>query len=313
VGAEAELSGEGRVWAHVLSLILLTAHQADAWNGEAAWDYARQFGTQAMIVHRDGKVVFERYAEGGGEDRPQPLASGSKSFHGAAAVAAQVDGLIKLDDKVSKHLAEWRNSDKEAITISQLLSLTSGIVPGSTGGRETWLEAVKAPVVDAPGEKFRYGPRPFLIFGEMMNRVLKTEKYEAYLQRRVLDPLGIKVRWGLLPDQNAQLAGAARMTARDWMKFGEFIREGHPKIVERTQLEVLFRATQANSRYGLTWWLSGEDRSSQGPKDFSMAAGLGKQRLYVIPSLKLVACRLGPLASARAWSDQEFLSRLLKR
>lgn len=297
----------------MLSLILLAAHRADAWDGEAAWEYARQFGTQAVIVHRDGEVIFERYAEGGGENRAQSLASGSKSFHGVALVAAQIDGLLKVDDRVSQYIPEWKGTDKEAITIRQLLSLTSGIAPGATGGRETWADAIKAPMVDAPGEKFRYGPRPYFIFGEMMNRILKTERYEAYLQRRVLDPLGIKIRWGLLADQNPQLAGASRVTPRDWMKFGEFIRKGDPKVADRAQLEVLFQGSKANPQYGLTWWLGGEGRADREPKDFSMAAGLGKQRLYVIPSLKLVACRLGPLSSARAWSDQEFLSRLLKR
>jgi hypothetical protein len=42
-----------------------------------------------------------------------------------------------------------------------------------------------------------------------------------------------------------------------------------------------------------------------------MAAGAGKQRLYVIPSRELVVVRLGPLLGGREFRDAEFLAQLL--
>jgi hypothetical protein len=45
------------------------------------------------------------------------------------------------------------------------------------------------------------------------------------------------------------------------------------------------------------------------PTDLVAACGAGKQRLYVIPSLKLVIVRQGSLS--RGFSDIEFLGRLL--
>jgi hypothetical protein len=54
------------------------------------------------------------------------------------------------------------------------------------------------------------------------------------------------------------------------------------------------------------------------PRDLGFAAGSGKQRLYIIPSLKMVIVRqarviLESLAGQRSgFSDIEFLSRLLR-
>jgi CubicO group peptidase (beta-lactamase class C family) len=45
------------------------------------------------------------------------------------------------------------------------------------------------------------------------------------------------------------------------------------------------------------------------PPDLYMAAGRYNQRLYVIPSLKMIVVRLG--RADRRWSDAEFLARLL--
>lgn len=76
---------------------------------EAARRYSESAGGQAMVVMRDGKIVFEGYGNGGGRDRRQTLASGTKSFTGVLAAAAAEDGLIRLDDKACESLTEWRS------------------------------------------------------------------------------------------------------------------------------------------------------------------------------------------------------------
>ena len=104
------------------------------------------------------------------------------------------------------------------------------------------------------------------------------------------------------------------------------------KLIIRADLfPTLTQGTPQNPAYGLTWWLGkpvsadimrtipilqrdmGDIVNARWlPADLSMAAGSGKQRLYLIPSLKLVIVRQGPLTAARKFSDIEFLSRLLR-
>jgi CubicO group peptidase (beta-lactamase class C family) len=50
--------------------------------------YSESVGGQAMVVLFDGQIIFEGYGNGGAQDRAQTLASGTKSFVGAAAMAA---------------------------------------------------------------------------------------------------------------------------------------------------------------------------------------------------------------------------------
>jgi hypothetical protein len=54
--------------------------------------------------------------------------------------------------------------------------------------------------------------------------------------------------------------------------------------------------------------MSEEGLGARLPKDVVMAAGAGKQRLYVIPSQDLVIVRQGRQSR---FDDQEFLSKLL--
>jgi CubicO group peptidase (beta-lactamase class C family) len=62
------------------------------------------------------------------------LASGTKSFAGVLAAAAQEDKILKLDERVSETITEWKSDkEKSKITIRQLLTLTSGLDTGQNG------------------------------------------------------------------------------------------------------------------------------------------------------------------------------------
>lgn len=307
---------------------------------QLAWQYGQQSGTQTMLVMHDGKTVFEQYANGGSAIKPQLLASGTKSFNGMVAQAAVEDGLIRLDDRVADVVTEWKTDpQKSLITYRQLLTLTSGLSPGELGETASlpgWDAVLTQPMVAAPGTKFNYGPYQFIAFATALQRKLGAETYEAYLKRRILDPLGISIVWGIrCNDGNPQVAGGGFMTARHWAAFGEWVRrEGNwngNQLLAKNRLAECFTGTPQNPAYGLTWWLREpvspdliqsipqlRDElvdvlaSTYLPDDLVMAAGAGKQRLYVMPSLKLVVVRQAPLSSNNKFEDIEFLSRLLR-
>ncbi|MEP0767628.1 MAG: beta-lactamase family protein [Fimbriimonadia bacterium] len=323
----------------LLALTLLqTAPESAAM--ETAWDYSKSHGGQTMVVLYNGKRVFERYASGGSARQPQMLASGSKSFVGIAAIAAVEDGLIRLDDRACESLTEWkRDAQKSKITYRHLLTMTSGLDPGLPLGRDriyTWKQIIERPSKSAPGKSFEYGSTHLIVFAEALQRKLKGETFEAYLERRVFRPLGVKVEWQLRnADGNPQVAGGAAMTARDWATFGEWVRlkgkHGGKQIIRASLFDELAKGTPQNPAYGLTWWLvkpvtdqhkrdiplirtelSSLLEQSWVPKDALIAAGLGKQRLYVIRSRNLVVVRQGPLFGGNRFDDAEFMSRLLR-
>ncbi len=304
---------------------------------EAAAAYSEAHRGQACLVLFDGATAFERYASGGAADRVQMLASGSKSFVGVAAAAAVQDGLLDLDDPVGDALPDWKADPlKSQITYRQLLTLTSGLTPGVRGFRHPgWATAAALPMAGAPGEQFGYGANQLNVFALALERTLDGERFEQYLDRRLLKPLGVRLEWRIrCADGRPQVGGGAFATARDWARFGEFVRSGGrhegEDLVRPALLAECFRGTNPNPAYGQTWWLRAPvpaklrrgnaivrsewaDAADAAwlPGDLVAALGAGKQRLYVIPSRKLTIVRLGGFP-ARGFEDAEFLSRLLR-
>jgi CubicO group peptidase (beta-lactamase class C family) len=313
-----------------------TAAETAAFNAAAAHSEAN--GGVSMLVMRDGAVLFERYAPGATPDQQHLLASGTKSFNGVLAAAAVQDGLLTLDEPAAEALTEWRNDErKRRITVRHLLTLTSGLQTRRTRGNVLpAAEAVQLPVVAEPGERFAYGGDSFQLFAEIIRRKVKGDPAD-YLQRRVLDPMGVaRPGWGRVSDGLPQMAGGARLSARDWARFGEGVRlnsggDRRP-LVDPAALQACFQGTRANPTYGLTWWLNrpydaalartipqlGRAMDLNGsapfvPADLAFAAGAGKQRLYVSPAERWVVVRqtdrvLQALQGedAGGFSDREF-------
>lgn len=263
----------------------------------------------SMLVMRAGEVVFEDYPNGGSAERFHELASGTKSFCGVIAALAVKDGLLALDEACSDTLHEWRGDARRAVTIRQLLSLTSGLAPGRIGMPPGYEEAVATPLRDAPGVVFQYGPAPFQIFGEIMKRKLAASRQNSdpteYLRARVLAPEYIAIgQWRRGRDGNPLMPQGAALTARNWAKFGDFVMRRGDRFLDVDALAANFAPTRANPGYGLSWWLLrpglvGPTRSMpiDAPADLArrfdvrMAAGAGDQRLYLIPRLETVIVR----------------------
>jgi CubicO group peptidase (beta-lactamase class C family) len=281
----------------------------------SAADYLKERNGHAMLVYYQDKLAFEEYFNGWSADKPHRLASGTKSFSGAMLAGAAEDGLLQLDEKVADTIVEWKDHPRKSqITIRQLLSLTSGIVGGSTRERApAYAKAVM--IADAkypPGVKFQYGPIPYQIFGELMRRKLaaSNESVQGYLNRRVFEPIGLKPSgWGKDTDGNIDLPNGAQLLAREWAKYGLLIlHQGKwqdRQIVPANVLQECFVGTDANPIYGVTFWLRSADWM---PKELVMAHGLGKQFLYIIPSLDLMVVQFAESTRIEA---EDFLKRLL--
>ncbi|PEN05098.1 hypothetical protein CRI93_13855 [Longimonas halophila] len=302
---------------------------------EMARSYAEAKAGDALLIWEDGELVVEDYTNGYRANDPHILASGTKTLTGLMALAAAEDGLLSLDEPVAASVPSWtEDPQKSQITIRQLLQLTSGLET-RIGRAPSFQEALQTPLVHAPGESFRYGPTAFQVFGAVLAEKLDSESPEAYLTRRLLEPIGAQSpTWGRT-DGDINLGSGARTTARNWLRFGRLLLgngtfEGEV-VVARDVLTPLTIPTEAGPGYGLSVWLNAPvDPAASffeyaprdvapdgpegmiyadGPNDLFMAAGLNNQRLFVIPSREMVVVRLG--RRDRTWHDGEFLARLL--
>ncbi|MCA2983008.1 serine hydrolase [Gemmatimonas sp.] len=307
----------------------------------AAKAYSTSMGGQTFLVLHRGRVLDESYTNGGSADRVQLLASATKGFTGMLGAIAAADGLFDLDEPVAQRaITEWRSDPmKSRITYRHLLTMTSGL--RELNDLSGWLDYLPAPVDYPGGSTFVYSGDPN-IFGLALERRLGGEAVVDYLARRLLQPLGItSLRWATnFADGRPNLSGSAYVTARDWAKFGEFVRLTMasrwtgPSILPRAFFDQVFTGNPAHPAYGFYWWLkkpvptalaatidaNNKRQYSQQikpivdqamiPNDFVMAKGAYGQQLYVIPSLELTVVRNGP-AQRNNFADVEFLTRLL--
>jgi CubicO group peptidase (beta-lactamase class C family) len=271
-------------------------------NCEAAAAYARKHALQALIVAQGNETLMEEYAGGFSAEAVHPLYSGTKSFWGVAALYAQNDGLLRIDEPVARTIAGWeRDPWKRRVTLRMLLSLTSGFGFGGLGKAvPTYDRVLGLPLRDEPGTVFTYGGIPFQVFGAVFARKLAARNLtpQEYLRRRVLEPAGVHVgSWRTLADGTQPLPTGASLTARNWLAYGRFVARKQAALAE------CFHGSDANPRYGLGWWL--------GPNaltDVFYASGAGGQAMYVIASLDAIVVRFGKSAS---YKHEPFLRRLL--
>src|SRR3546814_3973 len=159
----------------------------------------------------------------------------------------------------------------------------------------------------------------------------------TYIEHRILTPIGVKIgSWRNGPDGAPLMPQGLVLAADEWARIGEFVRSGGTlngtPLIDPATLVELFRGSDANPAYGLTWWLprasaAGDpvtrstdivEHADKLPADLVVAAGAGDQRLYVIPSRRLTIVRqakldIAALAAGKAsgWSDAHFLSFFL--
>jgi len=298
---------------------------------KAASDYSKRSLGVALLIMKGEEIVLEEYGASAGARIPWVIASGTKSFSGVMLAAAIEDGLISnFDEKVSETIVEWKEDPaKRDITLRQLLSLTSGIEGGGAINVPTYRDSIQSRITSESGKLFQYGPNPFQIFGEVMTRRLRPsrETVRDYMDRRIFRPIGMNVSLWRRVENDPILPNGMALTARDWARFGLFLRDngkvGGKQIVSEKLLAELLKGTEANPAYGITFWLNrtgfkpnggffemfeSEADESLG-SDIFMAAGLGNQRLYVIPSQNLVVVRFGAFGR---FNDSEFLRLLLR-
>ena len=128
----------------------------------------------------------------------------SKTFLGAAVMCAIDDGVISLDDPVSKFLPEYASlrfadgrKPKREVTIRDLTSHTDGLrketplLDATRSLREQARWYAAQPLQGEPGETFKYGTMRFGVAAAALE-MATGEEYYSYLKRRVLDPLGMK-------------------------------------------------------------------------------------------------------------------------
>jgi len=314
---------------------------------KVAQRYSAAHGGLSLLVMRDDQILYEAYSNGYGADRVASIFSGTKGFWCMAAVAAEQDGILDLDEPVKNTITEWQDKpDKGNLRIRDLLQFTAGIEPAFSLHGKTIPDrngySIRRQAVRRPGESFMYGPCQLQIFSEVLRRRLLPRHLtpQAYLTRRILRPLGIgEVDFREDSRGNPLLASGFKLTSRQWLALGILILHkgnyGHRQIVSSDLIGECFRGTRANPMFGMGFWLNRTANDPfvrevdvekmldipwerqdwhhdclcrEAPRDLIAAIGSHYERLFIVPSMNLIIVRQGREAN---FSDSRFLRLIL--
>ncbi len=312
-------------------------------------EYSDSLDGQAVLVSKCGEIVFEHYVSPMDVNTPHQLASGTKAFNCALFALGEADGLWTFDENVSATITEWAADERKSkILVKHLLSLSGGLID-STEYRardvrflDTYALAINDSTTPyALEEAFIYAPSNFQVLAAMFERKTNGMDPVDYLYTQLFSKLGFDIQdifmWTRDQVGKPQMGGGAYLTAREWASYGQLLLQNgqwnNEQLIDPDTLAQCIGYDNPTFRgFGLAWWLNlptdgtydptidqvpsevtgdGNQIASNAPTDMVVAAGTGTQRLYVIPSLQLVAVRFGQTLRDPDWSDHLFMEYLL--
>ena len=276
---------------------------------------------RAIAIHHKGALVLDEYFYGYDRDRPHEMRSLTKSVISLLAGAAVDRGLLSADEPVLRRLghASIANPDprKERITLTDLLSNQSGLAcddrDGASPGNEVklrdsvdWPKAfVDLPVLAEPGTIGRYCSFGMITAGRIIE-VAAGKPLAEFAQEVLFNPLGIaraQWRWTFVLDRSQRNEfGQIYLRPRDMLKLGLLIQQRGAWQGQRVISESWIEAAVArqsrvdDSDYGLgIWhrWYGVPTANGTQRVDTIMLSGNGGQKVYIVPSLDLVAVFTG--------------------
>ncbi|AZZ74826.1 serine hydrolase domain-containing protein [Pseudomonas sp. RU47] len=298
--------------------------------------------TDALLIIRDGQILYERYAGPTTEQTPHLTWSISKSLMATVLGVAYGEGLFKLEDPAVKFYPPLAKHPE--IKIADLLHWASGIdwqedyeyaplrssvvaMLYTRGHHDMAAFTANHDSYAAPGQAFRYSSGDSNLLAAALKTIVGSQRYADYPWTALFEPLGIRhAVWETDASGTFVASSYAYLTARDLARVGLLMaRDGRwsdrqllPKDWVAFNLEPFagYKAHQDEAVPGGQWWLN---RPADGaaspwpdaPPDTFAALGHWGQALYVIPSANLVIVRYADDRDG-SYRHNELLKHVLK-
>jgi len=312
--------------------------------------YAMANNSKALIIWRNGAIEAEAYGLGADAATPLNARSMAKPL-GAIAIgrAIQMGAIKDLDQPAATFIAPWRGTPKAAITIRQLLNMTSGLAeqgpvtdPSSFMTRAYLHPRHDAVLIDeypltaVPGVRYQYSNASAELIAAVIEHAT-GRRYAAFVSDEVLKPLGAPGGqvWVDRPGGLAHSGCCIFLPARTWLSLGLLLMNdgvwSGRRLLPAGYVRAMLTPTASNPRYGLGIWLPGEYIQRRGfgrpgqmlgavlhsepylASDLFLFDGNANQVLYIVPSKRLAILRMGdPPPKSPEW-DNAFLPNLILR
>ena len=234
---------------------------------------AEQTHSEAVIIYQDNKLVTEKYFGIGHRDSTIESMSCTKSVVGLAVACMLADGLIdSLDIPVYKYYPEWRQGQKQNITIRHLVNMTSGIQNNPNAGIEIYPSpnfvqlALAAELSDKPGEVWSYNNKALNLMAGVIQQITK-KRMDLYIRERLFKPLDITDFYWTFDDAgNPHVMSGCQVKPIDFAKIGLLLLNkgmyNNKIVIPEKFIAGVTTSCKQYKGYGMLWWLDYEQTIS---------------------------------------------------
>ncbi|HET9625508.1 MAG TPA: serine hydrolase [Kofleriaceae bacterium] len=276
--------------------------------------YQSAFESAALVPHitslmvvQDGNIMREAFYAGTSAATPHDLHSLTKTVTALVGGIASTSCLVSLDQPIGTVLdnAALGDAGKAAITVRQLLSMTSGFQWDEAADAPAWAAAddqvdfvLARPITGTPGKTFDYDSGAYHLVSAVIDH--GCARTSTFAMQRLFSPLGIATpTWAIDKQGIANGATGLQLSTTDLAAIGQLILDrgehqlitGGVQVVAADFIDRMTRAVSATSdpaarasQYGLGLWVATPAFS----KPYLLGEGEGGQFLFLVPDANAV-------------------------
>jgi len=283
------------------------------WNQNAVQpllDYLELKNTKSFIILVNGRIVMENYFNGHSATTPWYWASAGKTLTATVTGIAQEEGLLNINNKVSDYLGTgWTSAPlakENLITCKNLLGMTSGL---NDALGDDVSPANLQYVADA-GTRWAYHN----VYVKLQDVVAQAsgQTWTNYFNTKLRDRIGMTGGAWINSDGLSVYWSTTRNMARfGLLSLNQGKWDGNTIVSSAYFNQSTITSQNLNQAYGYLWWLNGKSTYRlpglqlqfngtlipNAPSDMYAALGKNDQKIYVVPSMKMVIIRMGEVAN----------------
>jgi CubicO group peptidase (beta-lactamase class C family) len=288
---------------------------------DSLYNFLQANNSKSFIILKDGKRVLEKYFGTYTRDSLWYWASASKSLAGFITGVAQQKGYININNKVSQYLGNgWTSAPlakENLITVRHLLEMTSGLsdVPTIPCTNEDTAKSCLIYLADA-GTRWSYHTGAYRKVQDVVSSAV-GQNYNTITNNWIENKIGMSGIWY----QQVYFSKARDMARFGLLTLNKGIWNTDTIMHDTTFYRAMVNTSQTlNKAYGYLWWLNGKASGMvpqsqlvfpgslvpNAPSDAFSALGKNDQKIYVVPSQKLVVIRQGNSAGGFSLASSSF-------
>ena len=276
--------------------------------------------TKALLVQKDGEIIYQRYTSDADFGRNVNGLSMAKNIVALLIGIAIDEGKIGSEyDLIAHHISELNHEDNLVITIRNLLQHTSGVTSALSDLQSTmtgqWIERDLTEITFQKDAPFKYDNLNYYLLNILLQN-LYQKPLSSIIEEKLWKPLGLSE--ASIINTTGYCCMFAKADA--WLAIGDLYLNGGEKIISSNWIEKMVEDTvlpewffvQATGKSTTnTYGYHVYGGLPEQPKVFWLE-GMGLQLVMINPETNTIIVRLGGIPSKFSLQSNRYDSSLIE-